>query len=37
MNRVSIESLPWEERHSPAKKFHSFCRNISLALGGIPV
>jgi len=34
MNRVSLESLPWEERHSPAKKFHSFCRNVSLALGG---
>jgi uncharacterized cupin superfamily protein len=35
VNHVHIPDLPWEEQHSPAKKFHSFCRNISLALGGI--
>ena len=35
MNHVHIPDLPWEEQHSPAKKFHSFCRNISLALGGV--
>jgi uncharacterized cupin superfamily protein len=35
VNRVHIPDLPWEEQHSPTKKFHSFCRNISVALGGI--
>lgn len=35
MNKVHIPDLPWEEQHSPTKRFHSFCRNISLALGGI--
>ena len=35
MNRVHLPDLPWEEQHSPARKFHSFCKNISLALGGI--
>ena len=35
MPRVHIPDLPWEEQHSPTRKFHSFCRNISLALGGI--
>src|SRR5688500_1571623 len=35
MNQVHIPSLPWEEMHSPTRKFHSFCQNISLALGGI--
>ena len=34
MNTVHIPDLPWEEMHSPTKKFHSFLRNISLALGG---
>ena len=34
MNHVHIPDLPWEEIHSPTKKFHSFIRNISLALGG---
>ena len=33
MNTVHLPSLPWEEQHSPAKKFHSFCRNVSVALG----
>jgi len=35
MNRVHIADLPWEEQYSPTKKFHSFARNISLALGGV--
>ena len=35
MNRTHIPSLPWEEMHSPTRKFHSFCKNVSLALGGI--
>ena len=35
MNRIHVPDLPWEEQHSPTKKFHSVCRNVSLALGGI--
>ena len=35
MHHVHIPSLAWEELHSPGKKFHSYCRNVSLALGGI--
>ena len=35
MNHAHIPSLPWEEIHSPTRKFHSFFRNVSLALGGI--
>lgn len=35
MHHVHIPSLPWEEQHSPGRKFHSFCRNVSLAMGGI--
>jgi uncharacterized cupin superfamily protein len=35
MRTTHISSLPWEEQHSPTRKFHSFCRNISVALGGI--
>ncbi len=35
MKQVHIPDLPWEELHSPTKKFHSFCRNLSMALGGI--
>jgi uncharacterized cupin superfamily protein len=35
MKHVHIPSLPWQEIHSPARKFHSFYRNISVALGGI--
>jgi uncharacterized cupin superfamily protein len=35
MNKVHIPSLPWEEVHSPARKYHSFCKNVSVALGGI--
>lgn len=35
MNQAHLSDLPWVEQHSPTKKFHSFCRNISLALGGV--
>ena len=35
MNRVRIDDLPWEEIRSPGGKFHSFFRNLSVALGGI--
>ncbi len=35
MNTVHFPTLPEAELHSPSKKFHSFCRNVSLALGGI--
>lgn len=35
MPRVHIPSLPWEEQHSPGRSFHSHCRNVSVALGGI--
>lgn len=35
MNRIQLSDLPWEEVASPTKKFHSFFRNVSLALGGI--
>jgi uncharacterized cupin superfamily protein len=34
MKKIHIPSLPEEELKSPAGKYHSFCRNISLALGG---
>lgn len=35
MNTVHIPALPWEEIHSPRKTFHSYFRNLSVALGGI--
>ena len=35
MNLVHLSELPWVEISSPTKKFHSFCRNISIALGGV--
>jgi uncharacterized cupin superfamily protein len=34
MLRCHLDSLPWEEQRTPTGKFHSFCRNVSLALGG---
>ena len=34
MRHTHIPSLPWEEIHSPTRKFHSFYRNITVALGG---
>ncbi len=35
MNKVHLPSLPWDEIKSPTGKFHSYFRNVSLALGGI--
>ncbi|MEO5961608.1 MAG: cupin domain-containing protein, partial [Opitutaceae bacterium] len=35
MKHAHIPSLPWEEIHSPTRKFHSYFRNLSVALGGI--
>lgn len=35
MHHVHIPSLPWEEAKSPGGTFHSYFRNVSLALGGI--
>jgi uncharacterized cupin superfamily protein len=35
MKNVRIADLPWEERKSPGGKYHSFFKDISLALGGI--
>jgi uncharacterized cupin superfamily protein len=33
MKTVRIDELPWESAQSPKGKFHSYFRNISLALG----
>src|ERR687888_54428 len=33
MKRVHVPSLTWNELHSPSRKFHSFTKNISAALG----
>ncbi len=35
MNRVRIDDIPWQEQRSPSGRFQSFCRNISMALGGV--
>lgn len=35
MNKVHIPSLPWVETHSPGGRFHSYFKNVSVALGGI--
>jgi uncharacterized cupin superfamily protein len=35
MNTIHIPSLAWEEIRSPHGAFHSFARNISVALGGL--
>ncbi len=35
MNHVRLAAVPEEESRSPTGKFHSFSRNVSLALGGI--
>lgn len=35
MHSLSWPSLPWLEQRSPTGRFHSFSRNLSLALGGI--
>ncbi|MGH7995451.1 MAG: cupin domain-containing protein [Opitutaceae bacterium] len=34
MKTLRVDDLPWEEARSPSGKFHSFSRNVSLALGG---
>jgi uncharacterized cupin superfamily protein len=34
MTKVHLHTVPEEEQRSPAGKYHSFCRNVSLALGG---
>ena len=34
MKKVHIPSIPEEERRSPKGKYHSFCKNISIELGG---
>jgi len=35
MHASHAPSLAWSERRSPSGRFHSFCRNLSLELGGI--
>jgi uncharacterized cupin superfamily protein len=35
MHLVNLDALPEIEQRSPSGKFHSFSRNVSLALGGI--
>jgi len=35
MNHVHLSAVPEEEQRSPGGKFHSFCRNLSLAIGGV--
>lgn len=35
MHRVTLADVPEVEQRSPTGKFHSFSRNVSLALGGI--
>lgn len=34
MHKTNIQTLPEEEQNSPTGKYRSFCKNISLALGG---
>jgi len=36
MSRTRIQDVPEEEQRSPAGHFHSFVRNLSPALGGVP-
>jgi uncharacterized cupin superfamily protein len=35
MTKINLRDVPEIEQRSPTGKFHSFCRNVSLALGGI--
>jgi uncharacterized cupin superfamily protein len=35
MNRINLHAVAEEEQRSPTGKFHSFARNISVALGGL--
>ncbi len=34
MEKINIQEIAWEEQRSPSGKYHSFLRNVSLALGG---
>ncbi len=35
MKKITISALPEEEQKSPTGRYHSYCRNISVALGGL--
>jgi uncharacterized cupin superfamily protein len=35
MHQIRLADLPWEESRSPTGRYHSFFKNISLALGGV--
>jgi uncharacterized cupin superfamily protein len=35
MKRINLATVPEEEQRSPTGKFHSFHRNVSIALGGM--
>jgi len=35
VKHLNIADIPEEEQRSPSGKFHSYCRNLSIALGGI--
>jgi uncharacterized cupin superfamily protein len=35
MHTVNLSDVPEQELRSPTGKFHSFCRNLSLAVGGL--
>src|SRR5688500_3496750 len=35
MNQTNLTTVPEEEQRSPSGRFHSWSRNLSLALGGI--
>ncbi len=32
---VHLDDVPWEQQRSPKGRYESFCRNVSLALGGV--
>ena len=35
MHQIRLADLPWEERRSPTGRYHSYLKDISLALGGV--
>lgn len=35
MYHLHLDSISWEEQHSPTKKFQSYCRKVSIAVGGL--
>jgi uncharacterized cupin superfamily protein len=35
MKTIQIANLPWTERKSPTGKYHSFFKDVSIALGGV--